>query len=69
LLLAREANVVVADSYFAKRLHEGLEQAMSFKSQRIMPQTLLQRSQFQRGMDWVAFGLMRFAIWLTGHRY
>jgi hypothetical protein len=32
-------------------------------------QTLLQRSQFQRGMDWVAFGLMRFAIWLTGHRY
>jgi cardiolipin synthase len=69
LLLAREANVVVADAYFAKRLQEGLDQAMTFKSQRIMPPTLLQRSQFQRGMDWVAFGLMRFAIWLTGHRY
>jgi cardiolipin synthase len=69
LLLAREANVVVADAYFAKRLQEGLEQAMALESQRIMPQTLLQRSQFQRGMDWVAFGLMRFAIWLTGHRY
>jgi cardiolipin synthase len=67
--LAREANVVVADAYFAKRLQEGLEQAMALESQRIMPQTLLQRSQFQRGMDWVAFGLMRFAIWLTGHRY
>jgi cardiolipin synthase len=69
LLLAREANVVVADAYFAKRLQEGLEQAMALESQRIMPQTLLQRSQFQRGMDWVAFGLMRLAIWLTGHRY
>jgi hypothetical protein len=42
---------------------------MTEKSQRIMPQTLLQRSQFQRGMDWVAFGLMRLAIWLTGNRY
>ena len=69
LLLAREANVVVADAYFAKRLKDGLEQAMTEKSQRIMPQTLLQRSQFQRGMDWVAFGLMRLAIWLTGNRY
>jgi cardiolipin synthase len=60
---------VVADAYFAKRLKDGLEQAMTEKSQRIMPQTLLQRSQFQRGMDWVAFGLMRLAIWLTGNRY
>jgi cardiolipin synthase len=69
LLLAREANVVVADPFFAKRLREGLEQAMSTKSQRIMPQSLLERSQFQRAMDWIAFGLMRLAIWLTGNRY
>ncbi|MEY3135131.1 MAG: putative cardiolipin synthase YbhO [Pseudomonadota bacterium] len=69
LLLAREANVVVADPFFAKRLKEGLEEAMSTKSQRIMPQSLLERSQFQRAMDWIAFGLMRLAIWLTGNRY
>lgn len=69
LLLAREANVVVADPFFAKRLREGLEHAMSTKSQRIMPQSLLERSQFQRAMDWIAFGLMRLAIWLTGNRY
>jgi len=69
LLLAREANVVVADPFFAKRLREGLEQAMSSKSQRVMPQSLLERSQFQRAMDWIAFGLMRLAIWLTGNRY
>ena len=69
LLLAREANVVVADAFFAKRLKEGLEHAMSTKSKRVMPQSLLDRSQFQRAMDWIAFGLMRFAIWLTGNRY
>ena len=69
LLLAREANVAVADPFFAKRLREGLEEAMSTKSHRIMPQSLLERSQFQRAMDWIAFGLMRLAIWLTGNRY
>lgn len=69
LLLAREANVVVADADFAKRLQEGLEKAIELESQQIIPQTLLERSQAQRAMDWIAFGLMRFAIWLTGNRY
>jgi cardiolipin synthase A/B len=69
LLLAREANVVVADGLFAKRLHEALTQAIEGDSLRIMPQTLKQRSQLMRALDWVAFGLMRFAIWLTGNRY
>jgi cardiolipin synthase len=69
LLLAREANVVVADPFFAKRLRDRLEHAISTKSQRIMPKSLLERSQFQRAMDWIAFGLMRLAIWLTGNRY
>lgn len=69
LLLAREANVVVADGLFAKRLHEALSQAIEGESLRIMPQTLKQRSQLLRALDWVAFGLMRFAIWLTGNRY
>jgi len=69
LLLAREANVVVADGHFAKQLHEALTQAIQDDSLRVMPQTLKQRSQLLRALDWVAFGLMRFAIWLTGKRY
>ncbi|MFM1948936.1 MAG: putative cardiolipin synthase YbhO [Pseudomonadota bacterium] len=69
LLLAREANVVVADGDFAKQLLAGLNQAIETGSERIMPHTLMSRSKCQRGMDWVAFGLMRLAIWLTGHRY
>ena len=69
LLLAREANVVVADGHFAKVLHEALTLAIASGSDQIMPQALVKRSPFQRTMDWVAFGLMRLAIWLTGKRY
>jgi cardiolipin synthase len=69
LLLAREANVVVADGFFAKQLHSGLIQAIQTGSQRVMPEALLARSKFQRVMGWTAFGLMRLAIWLTGNRY
>jgi cardiolipin synthase len=69
LLLAREANVVVADGHFAQCLHEALTLAMAQDSLQILPQTLKERSQFLRALDWMAFGLMRFAIWLTGNRY
>ena len=69
LLLAREANVVVADGAFAQQLQAALALAIDTGSERIVPSTLLTRSKIQRGMDWVAFGLMRLALWLTGHRY
>ena len=69
LLLAREANVVVADGHFAQRLHEALTLAMAQDSLQILPQNLKERSQILRALDWMAFGLMRLAIWLTGNRY
>jgi len=69
LLFAREAHVVVADAYFAKQLQTALEVAIEDESERILPTGLQARSQVHRALDWVAFGLMRFAIWLTGHRY
>ena len=69
LLLAREANVVVADGHFAQALHEALTQAMHDESQPVMPVNLSERSQILRALDWMAIGLMRFAIWLTGNRY
>lgn len=69
LLLAREANVVVADGFFAKQLQFGLIRAIETGSQRVMPEALQARSKFQRVMGWAAFGLMRLALWLTGNRY
>jgi cardiolipin synthase len=69
LLLAREANVVVVDGFFAQQLHAALLQAIETGSQKVVPEGLVTRSKIQRCMDWVAFGLMRFAIWFTGNRY
>lgn len=69
LLLAREANVVVADNAFAQQLHSALGHAIATGADKVLPDALLARSTFQRGMDWLALGLMRFAIWLTGRRY
>ena len=69
LLLAREANVVVADGHFAKRLHQRLETAMLHESRAVVAQAVTNRPRFQKALDWVAFGLMRLALWLTGNRY
>ncbi|MBM3387080.1 MAG: cardiolipin synthase ClsB [Betaproteobacteria bacterium] len=69
LLLAREANVVVADAVFARQLAQRLEHAMAHDSQRVDAQTVLSRSWGQRLRDRLAFGLMRLALFLSGHRY
>jgi cardiolipin synthase len=61
--------VVVADNAFAQQLHSALGQAIATGADKVLPDALLARSTFQRGMDWLALGLMRFAIWLTGRRY
>ena len=68
LLLAREANVVVADRLFAQQLHQRLNQVIDAQSTRISA-TLIQRHWHQRWRDRLAFGLMRLALFLTGHRY
>jgi cardiolipin synthase len=68
LLLAREANVVVADRLFAQQLHRRLSQVIDAQSTRISA-TLSQRHWHQRLRDRLAFGLMRLALFLTGHRY
>lgn len=69
LLLAREANVVVADGVFARQLADRLEQAMQQDSQRVDAQAVLRRSRGQRLRDRLALGLMRLALFLSGHRY
>ncbi|MEY3612136.1 MAG: putative cardiolipin synthase YbhO [Pseudomonadota bacterium] len=68
LLLAREANVVVADHAFAKQLHRRLSQVIDTQSTRVSA-NLSQRRWHQRWRDRLAFGLMRLALFLTGHRY
>jgi cardiolipin synthase A/B len=70
LLLAREANVVVADKSFANELYQRLQSlAIEQQSTQVMAEVYTQRPWSQRIRDRLAFGLMRLALFLTGHRY
>jgi cardiolipin synthase len=69
LLMAREANVVVADGAFAQQLQARLVLAMEQESTPIAAAAFAGRPRMQRALDWVAYGLMRLALILTGKRY
>ncbi len=69
LLLAREANVVVEDTRFAGELRERLLAAVGDGGLRISIDTHANRSLWQRTLDWLAYGLMRLALLVTGNRY
>ena len=69
LLLAREANVVVQGSTFAQSLRTKLQHAMQHGGQKINPADYAHRPWAQRVRDRIAFGAMRAALWVTGHRY
>ncbi len=69
LLLAREANVFVRDDRFAAELRSHLLHAIAHQGRRVEPEAHLQRPLTTRALTWVAYGLMRFALLLTGNRY
>jgi len=69
LLLAREANVVVADAVFARQLHQRLEQVMAEHCTPVSVESYRRRPWHQRLRDRIAFGLMRLALFLSGNRY
>ena len=68
LLLAREANVVVQDRAFAHDLRARLQEAMRHGT-RMDPAVYSQRPLGQRLRGWLAYALMRLALFVTGHRY
>ncbi len=69
LLLAREANVVTTDLSFAGALRAQLDRLMRTRGDTISLDRLRTRPWRQRMFDWVAFGVMRAVLFLTGHRY
>ena len=69
LLLAREANVVVADKAFAEQLHQRLALAMDQQSSQVVAADYTRRPWPHRVLDWVAFAMMRLALFLSGNRY
>jgi cardiolipin synthase A/B len=65
LLLAREANVLIRDSGFARQLRGSLEQAMAEGAVEIVgPEHL---SPTRRLFGWLAYGLLRLAAGIAGY--
>ena len=69
LLLAREANVLVADVAFATALRGQLEQALQHQALRLDALQHASRSVGQKLLDRMALLLMRALLLLTGKRY
>jgi len=69
LLLAREANVVVEDERFARKLRERLVHAMVHEGQRMDPTAYEQRSTGQRVKERLALIVMRVLLMIQGKKY
>ena len=69
LLLAREANVVVDDARFARRLRERLLHAMVHEGKRMDPAIHESRPPWQRVKERLALILMRILLLIQGKKY
>lgn len=69
LLLAREANVVVRDDAFAAELRGHLVEAVQKVGVRIESTMHMKRSFAKRTLAWLAYAMMRVALFATRHRY
>ncbi len=69
LLLAREANVVVHDEGFAQALRASLHSAIDGHGRQVRIEDYSRRPWRERLLNTLAYGLMRLALFLTGHRY
>jgi cardiolipin synthase A/B len=69
LLLAREANVVVRGSNMAQELQGVLDAAIQMHATPVHLEAYLNRPLLERWRNWVAYALMRGALFVTGNRY
>lgn len=68
LLLAREANIFVRDDAFAAELRGHLLDAIA-QGRRVAPDAITRWSRVSRGLNWVAYALMRALLFVSGKRY
>ena len=69
LLLAREANVFVRDDIFATELRTHLVDAIEHKGRSVDPAEHERRPLVTRTLTWVAYGVMRMLLLVSGKRY
>ena len=68
LLLAREANLFIRDDAFAAELRTHLLEAIG-QGRRVEPDAHTRWPVLTRGLNWVAYAMMRTALFVTGKRY
>jgi cardiolipin synthase len=66
MLLALEANVVVDDENFAKKLKHSLEQAIKMGARRILQNHWRTKPILLRLANWLSYGLVRFMVGMAG---
>jgi cardiolipin synthase A/B len=66
LLLALEANIVVADQVFATALKDSLEQAIKAGARRVLEDTWRLQPFMLRLVCWLSFGLIRLMVGIAG---
>lgn len=65
LLLAREANLVIEDEGFARRLRASLQRAIDDGAVEVRSDDLRRRSLAARTLSWLAYGMVRLLIGVT----
>jgi cardiolipin synthase A/B len=68
LLLAREANLFIRDDAFAAELRSHLMEAVA-KGRRVEHDVHTRRPLATRSLNWIAYAMMRTALFVTGRRY
>ena len=66
LLLAREANVVVRDHFFAEELRASILQSLQDGATEISPQAWVRGNLRQRIFSWMVYGVLRIVLGLIG---
>lgn len=69
LLLAREANIEVFNHEISVQIANEIEAAIASSAQQVLLEQFQKRNFTQRLLNWTAYGLMRFALLITGKRY
>ncbi|MDQ6618686.1 MAG: cardiolipin synthase ClsB [Pseudomonadota bacterium] len=67
LLMAREANVVVRDPYFADLLRQELMRMIEDGARRVGSERWAARSRARKALNWMAYGVVRAAMGLMGY--
>jgi len=67
LLMAREANIVVRDPYFAGQLGGELKRMISDGARAVLRQDWERRPRLYKGVIWIAYGIVRVAMGVLGY--